>query len=161
MKLTVFILSAVFGTPVEPATNSTDVTGEKTIGSWFGNNYIFELMMRNEEKDSRAAGVAEKLGEHPSTLCIHNDEIDYGLLVFLAKVIKLSLRLQRHARITREVCGGQYVIKAVRMIVISVLDLSVDTPPNDHVTIIFAIRPFQEKRFIIQILSGDYILSVA
>ena len=77
MKLAAFILPAVFGTPVE--TNSTDVTGEKTIGSWFGNNYILELMMRNEEKDSRAAGVAEKLGEHPSTLCVDNDQIDYGL----------------------------------------------------------------------------------
>lgn len=44
-------LCAVSATPVTNSMNGTDVTGEKTIGSWFGNNYILEILMRNEEKD--------------------------------------------------------------------------------------------------------------
>ena len=35
-------------------------------------------MTKNHDKDSRAAGVEEKIGENPATLCIDHDVIDYG-----------------------------------------------------------------------------------
>ena len=113
MKLANLLISVAIANPVVDSNNSTDVdeTGEKTIGAWFGNNYILEMMMRNEEKDSRAAGVTEKLGEHPSTLCIDNDQIDYETCKEHAGSMWWSVCYQACAD-DRDICVGS-VTRAV------------------------------------------------
>lgn len=112
MKLANLLISVAIANPVVDSNNSTDVeTGEKTIGAWFGNNYILEMMMRNEEKDSRAAGLTEKLGEHPSTLCIDNDQIDYETCKEHAGSMWWSVCYQACAD-DRDICVGS-VTRAV------------------------------------------------